>query len=175
VGKRKGVFDLLPALRRLKDAGLRFRMVFVGPGEREGEWEQALQMREWLGVADVAEFTGTLQGDDLYGRFRAGDVFVMPSYTEGLPVVLFEAGVFQMPVVTTPVGAIPDLIAHERNGLLVEPGRTDQIVAAIEWMVRDHDTRERLGRQLKQDVQAFHPDRVCALIARALRETLATP
>ncbi len=173
VGRRKGVFDLLPALRRLKDAGVPFRMVFVGPAEREGEWEQALQMRDWLGVDDVAEFTGPLLGEDLYQRFREGDVFVMPSYTEGLPVAFFEAGAFEMPVITTPVGSIPDLVVNERNGLLVEPGQTDQIVAAVTRMARDHEARRRMAAQLRQDVQAFHPDRVCARIARAVRETLA--
>jgi len=175
VGRRKGVFDLLPALRRVKDAGVDFRMVFVGPAELEGEWEQAQQMRDWLGVADVAELTGALMGEELYARFREGDVFVMPSHTEGLPVVFFEAGAFEMPVVTTPVGAIPDLVVNERNGLLVEPGKTDQIVAAITRMARDHEGRRRMARQLKQDIQAFHPDRVCARIAQAVRDTLAQP
>ncbi len=174
IGKRKGVFDLLPAMRRVKDAGLPFRMAFVGPAELEGEWETALQMRDWLDVAGITEFTGALQADELYARYREGDVLLLPSYTEGLPVVFFEAGAFEMPVVTTPVGAIPDLIQHEKNGLLVEPGRVEQLVEAIRRMATDHEARARMGRQLRRDVEAFHPDRVCARLAAAIRATLET-
>jgi glycosyltransferase involved in cell wall biosynthesis len=172
VGRRKGVFDLLAAMKRLKDMGLPFRLTLVGPAELEGEWEALMAERARLGVEDVTEFTGPLQGETLYDRFRMGDVFVMPSYTEGLPVVFYEAGAFAMPVVTTPVGAIPDLIVDGRNGLLVEPGRVEQIVQAIVRLTRNPEERARMGHQLRQDIAAFHPDHVCARIAEEVRRTM---
>ena len=172
VGRRKGVFDLLAAMKRLKDMGLPFRLTLVGPAELEGEWEALLAARAQLGIEDVTEFTGPLQGEALYDHFKIGELFVMPSYTEGLPVVFYEAGAFEMPVITTPVGAIPDLIVDGRNGLLVEPGRVEQIVQAIVRLTRHPDERVAMGRQLKQDIAAFHPDRVCARIAEEVRRTL---
>jgi glycosyltransferase involved in cell wall biosynthesis len=168
VGRRKGVFDVLAALARCKAAALPFRLTFVGPAELEGEWDAVMRERARLGVEDVACFTGTLQGEELYERFAAADVFVMPSYTEGLPVVFLEAGVFEMPVIATPVGAIPDLVVNEQNGLLVEPGDVAAIAAAITRMTRDAEGRRRMGRRLRQDVEAFHPDRVCARIAEEI-------
>ena len=75
-------------------------------------------------------------------------------------------------MITTPVGAIPDLIVDGRNGLLVEPGRIEAIVQAVVRLVRKPDERVALGRQLKQDIAAFHPDRVCARIAEEVRRTL---
>ena len=172
VGRRKGVFDLLAAMKRTKDMGLPFRLILVGPAELEGEWDSLMAARDQLGLGDVTEFTGPLQGEVLYDQFKIGQVFVMPSYTEGLPVVLYEAGAFGMPVITTPVGAIPDLIVDGRNGLLVEPGRIEQIVQAIVRLTRNGDERTAMGRQLKQDIAAFHPDRVCARIAEEVRRAL---
>lgn len=172
VGRRKGVFDLLAAMKRCRDMELPFRLALVGPAELEGEWEALMAARAALGVEDVTEFTGPLQGESLYDRFKIGEVFIMPSYTEGLPVVFYEAGAFEMPVITTPVGAIPDLIVDGRNGLLVEPGRVEEIVQAIVRVVRNPDERAAMGRQLKQDIAAFHPDRVCARIAAEVQRTL---
>ena len=174
VGRRKGVFDLLAAIKRVKDMDVPFQLTLVGPAELEGEWEDLLERRRQLGVEDVTEFAGPLQGEPLYDCFRRGEVFVMPSYTEGLPVVLYEAGAFEMPVITTGVGAIPDLVVDGRNGLLVEPGQIEQIVQAIVRVVRNPDERARMGRQLKQDIAAFHPDRVCARIAAEVQQALAS-
>jgi len=172
VGKRKGVFDLLAAMKRCQDMGLPFRMTFVGPPELEGEWGAVLELRRQLGLESAAEFTGALQGEPLYDRFRIGEMFVMPSYTEGLPVVFYEAGAFEMPVIATPVGAVPDLIVDGRNGLLVEPGRVESLVQAIVRLVRQPAERLAMGKQLREDIAAFHPDRVCARIASEMHAAL---
>ena len=172
VGKRKGVFDLLAAMKRCQDMGLPFRMTFVGPPELEGEWSAVHDLRRQLGLESATEFTGALQGEPLYDRFRIGEMFVMPSYTEGLPVVFYEAGAFEMPVIATPVGAVPDLIVDGRNGLLVEPGRVESLVQAIVRLVRQPAERLAMGKQLREDIAAFHPDRVCARIANEMRAAL---
>jgi glycosyltransferase involved in cell wall biosynthesis len=173
VGKRKGTFDVLRALPDVHRAGADVHVTFVGPPELTGEWEALLAARAELGLEATTTFAGQLQGDALYARYRDADCFVMPSYTEGLPVVLFEAGVFGLPAITTPVGSIPDLVVDDRNGLLVAPGDRAQLVAALVRMAREPDARVRMGRQLQQDVQAFHPDRVCARVAAAIQATLS--
>ena len=173
LGRRKGCFDVLCALPAVREAGVRLRFTFVGPEELVGEWDAMLALRRKLDLEDMTEFTGELRGEALYERYQSADLYVMPSYTEGLPIVLFEAGAFGMPVITSPVGAIPDLIVDGRNGLLVPPGEQGPLVAAIGRMAGDPDARARMGRQLQQDIQAFHPDRVCARVAAAIQATLA--
>jgi glycosyltransferase involved in cell wall biosynthesis len=172
VGRRKGVFDLLRAVARVRAAGVAFHLTLVGPAELEGEWDALLALRSELGLEAATEFTGALQGEALYARFAAADCFVMPSYTEGLPVVLFESGAFAVPVITTPVGAIPELVRDGENGLLVEPGDVEAIADAIARMARDGAARERMGARLREDILEFHPDRVCERVARALQATL---
>ncbi|MBI5710378.1 MAG: glycosyltransferase family 4 protein [Candidatus Eisenbacteria bacterium] len=174
-GRLKGTLDLLRAIAALRARGTAFRMTFVGPAQRAGDEQAVMALRRELALEDVTEFTGLLLGDALYQRFRRADLFVLPSHAEGLPVVLYEAGVFEMPAITTPVGAIPDLIRHEVNGLLVEPGNVEQLAAAIGRLVTGHDERIRLGARLRQDVLEFHPDRICGRIAENVRATLAAP
>jgi glycosyltransferase involved in cell wall biosynthesis len=172
VGKRKGVFDLLDALKLLKDEGGQIRIVLVGPGEFAGEWEALMEKRRNLGLEEVAEFTDSLQGEDLYKRFADAAFFVLPSYDEGLPVVYFEAGAFGLPAIGTPVGAIPDLLEHERNGLMVNPGDVRGLADALKRMSSSAEDRAKFGRALKAEVARFHPEEVCGQIAAAVETVL---
>ncbi len=173
LGRRKGVLDLLKALRRLADSGVEVTCTFVGPAQLAGETEAAHALRDELGLGERARFTGPLTGEPLYREFDDADVFALPSYNEGIPAVLYEAGAFALPVVTTPVGAITDLVRDGSNGLIVEPGDVDGLTAALAALARDPERRVRLGRQLREDVAAFHPDRVAGLVADAVRAELA--
>jgi glycosyltransferase involved in cell wall biosynthesis len=172
VGERKGVYDLLEALAGIKKEGSAAKIVFTGPGEFEGDWEALMRKRTELDVEDRAEFTGQLQGESIYKLFEAADYFIMPSYDEGMPAVLFEAGAFGLPVVSSPVGAIPDVLKHMENSILVEPGDVHAIRDAILLLESDSSLRSRLGRQLQSDIQRFRPEKVTAMIADAIRRVL---
>jgi glycosyltransferase involved in cell wall biosynthesis len=168
VGRRKGVFDLLAALHLLKAAGRPAKVMIVGPPEYSGEWDELMAKRDELAVNDVAEFAGPLQGEALYERFRKASYFVLPSYREGLPVVLFEAAAFELPVIATPVGVSADLLEHERNCLLVRPGNVEEIASTIERMRDSVTERSQYACQLKKDIERYHPDNVCGLIANII-------
>jgi glycosyltransferase involved in cell wall biosynthesis len=173
VGRRKGVHDLLRAIRRLLDEGLAIELTVVGPAQLERELEAARALAAELSLDGPVRFTGALTGEALYEHFRAHDMFALPSYNEGIPAVLYEAGAFELPVVTTPVGAIADLVRDGENGFLVGPGDVDALTASLRRLATDHDLRARLGAQLRRDVGAFHPDHVSALIVEAVRGLLA--
>ncbi len=172
IGRRKGAHDLLAAAAELKVKGRAIDLHLVGPAQLEGELEAARELADRLSLGGGVHFHGTLEGEALLERYRQSDVFALPSYNEGIPAVLYEAGAFELPVVTTPVGGIPDLIRNERNGLLVEPGRGDQLVAALERLASDSELAGRIARQLRQDVLDYHPDKIGERLARSLRETL---
>jgi glycosyltransferase involved in cell wall biosynthesis len=77
---------------------------------------------------------------------QAFDIFVLPSYAnEGVPQAIMQAMACALPVVTTPVGSIAEIVAHERTGLLVEPKNSDQLGAALERLSSDAALRQRLG------------------------------
>lgn len=172
VGERKGVFELLEALKKLKDKGTSAHIVLVGPPEGEGDWESLMLRRRELAVEDVADFVGAMQGGGLHKLYREADYFVLPSHSEGLPVVFFEAGAFGLPVIGTPVGAVTDLLENDVNALLVQPGNVAELAAAIERLRNSMKDRERLGLALRKDIAKYHPDVVCAKIASAAQDVL---
>lgn len=173
VGRRKGVHDLLNAVKRLRDGGLSIELTVVGPAQRVGELEAAQALAGELGLDGPVRFTGALTGPPLYEHFRTHDFFALPSYVEGIPAVLYEAGAFEMPVVTTPVGAITDLVRDGENGFLVEPGDVDALADRLRRLATDFELRGRLGTQLYRDVDAFHPDHIAGRIVVAVQELLA--
>ncbi len=117
--------------------------------------------------------TGALTGEALYAQFRDHDLFALPSYNEGIPAVLYEAGAFALPVVTTPVGAIESLVRDGENGFLLTPGDVDALTDRLRRLATDHELRARLGERLHTDVESFHPDRAAARIVAAVRDVLA--
>lgn len=172
VGRNKGVLDLLEAVARQRDRAA--RLIVVGPPQFEGDWECVLERHRKLNLVGRVVLTGPLQGEALYERFRMSDYLVLPSYWEGLPVVFLEAGAFGLPVIGTPVGAVPDLLTHGRNALLVPPGDIDALAAAIERLRHDAAERARLGRQLRADIRSYHPDVVSERIVALLEDELAS-
>ena len=82
------------------------------------------------------------------------DVFVLPSYREGLPLALLEAMSIAIPVVATNVGAIPKVIHDSVNGLLIEPGSVDQLVIALKKILEDEPLRKSLGIKGQEEVIA---------------------
>ena len=172
VGPGKGILDVLRAIRELKEQGKEIHIVIVGPPQFEGDWQKVLAARSALELDRQVEMTGPLEGEALYARFEAASYLLLPSYFEGLPIVLFEAGLFGLPVITTPVGSIPDLIKHEKNGLLVSPGDIGAIAKAIERLHDNSLLRERLGSQLRKDVKRYDPEVVCKSVALTISESM---
>src|SRR4029079_8059166 len=84
-----------------------------------------------LGIASRVSFAGGVFGADKVSLFAQAEVFILPSYSEGLPYALLEAMAAGIPVVATPVGAIPDVISHGTHGFLVPPRDGKAIAEAI--------------------------------------------
>jgi colanic acid/amylovoran biosynthesis glycosyltransferase len=139
----KGVLVLLWALAELKRRGLQVDAVLVGDGPYRDELEDAGRR---LGVAEQLTFTGALTGAAIAPRYREADVFCLPSFAEGLPVVLMEAMANELPVVTSRLAGIAELVDDGVNGFLVPPARDDVIVDALEPLAADPELRARFGR-----------------------------
>jgi glycosyltransferase involved in cell wall biosynthesis len=138
----KGHLVLLDALRLLHDRGVPLRLTLVG----DGPLRPALAARVTaLGLSTAVDFAGAIGQDDMPGYYAAADIFVQPSFAEGVPVVLMEAMATGLPVVTSGLAGIPELVRDGVDGLLVPPGRADLLAAAIERLATDGDLRARLG------------------------------
>ena len=90
--------------------------------------------------------------DGIRAHYHAAHVFCLPSFAEGIPVVLMEAMSTGLPVVANHITGIPELVEDEVSGLLVRPGRSDLLVQALERLVGDSDLRARMGRAGREKV-----------------------
>ena len=143
--ERKGVDDLLRALARPELRERRWKACFVGGGPIGAFRERA----DRLDLRGRIEFTGWLPSDAVSERLCAASVLVLPSYDEGLPLVIIEAFARRVPVITTPVGEIPDEIVGERHALLVDPGDVAMLAAAVVRVLDDPGLASRLASEAR--------------------------
>jgi colanic acid/amylovoran biosynthesis glycosyltransferase len=138
--RRKGHAVLLDALARLRSQGVDVTATFVGDGP---ERESLERLAADLGL-DV-RFAGAVGQGELGAYYADAQVFCLPTFAEGLPVVLMEAMGSALPVVSTSVMGVPELVEDGESGLLVSPGREDQLADAIARLASAPDLRERMG------------------------------
>jgi colanic acid/amylovoran biosynthesis glycosyltransferase len=122
----------------------------IGAGPEKAALERQVAR---LGLAGVAQILGPRGQDELLEHYEWADVFCLPSFAEGVPVVLMEAMATGLPVVTTHIAGIPELVDDGVNGLLVAPGRSDLIADALGSLAHDGERRERLGEAGRAKVQ----------------------
>jgi len=164
----KGFALLLDALHALVGRGHDVALTVVGDGpSRKHLHAQAAR----LGLGDRVEWVGALGQDEIRAAYARADVFCLPSFAEGVPVVLMEAMAMAVPVVATRIAGIPELIEDGASGLLVTPARSDELADAIGRLVDDPALRARLGAAGRRAVvEGYDIGRWTAV----LREILAT-
>ena len=155
----KGAPVLLDAATRLAERGVGFELRFVGGGDLDEQLRRDIAAR---GLADLVTLVGPVGQDDILAHYHWADVFCLPSFQEGLPVVLMEAMATGIPVVTTPINGIPELVKDGRNGYLVPPGRADLLADTLADLAAGPGLRDRLGVVAREDVVAGFALDVCA-------------
>ena len=138
----KGQILLVEACALLRDAGLDFSLTMVGDGPDRARIEQAIAR---LRLSAQIRLTGSLNQEEVRAHFARADIFVLPSLAEGIPVVLMEAMSSGVPCVSTPVNGIPELIQHDRTGLLATPGDVDSLAAQLKRLMLEPDLRRALA------------------------------
>jgi len=126
--EQKGQLLLIEAARRLRNRGEAFELVLAGDGDMRGELER--QIRAYA-LADAVRITGWLSGDQVRDEISAARALVLPSFAEGLPVVIMEAMALRRPVISTYVAGIPELVQAGAHGWLVPAGDVAAIVDAL--------------------------------------------
>nr|WP_294551901.1 glycosyltransferase family 4 protein [uncultured Rhodopila sp.] len=149
LGPRKGTYDLLKALSSPSLQALNWEAVIAGNGAVDDFRAEAAA----LGLADRVTFPGWIGPEAAQSLLATAKIFVLPSYNEGLPVALLEAMATGLPVVTTPVGAIPDLGIDGEAGFLVTPGSIDELADRLVTLVGDEDLRLRFGHNGRQRIE----------------------
>jgi glycosyltransferase involved in cell wall biosynthesis len=146
VGKDKGSFDLVNAAKTVlgKARGVVFDL--AGQEQAIGDIEQLRAEVVHAGLEHFIQIRSAVSGAGKIELFRTADLFVYPSYHEGMPMAVIEAMASGLPIIATHVGGLPDLVCPGLNGFLVAPGRPDQLASAIFRIVVDPQLRHSMQR-----------------------------
>jgi glycosyltransferase involved in cell wall biosynthesis len=147
--ERKGVGDLIRAFARLERG--RFELEIVGGGPDEALLRR---LAASLGVEREVRFMGSLARTAVAERYRAADIFTLPSTAEAFGNVFAEALASGLPIVGSAVGGIPDLVEHGVNGLLVAPRDPAALAGAISYLADDADLRREMSRRNRAKAEA---------------------
>ena len=137
----KGIGGLLEALANL-DARTRPHLVIVGDGPMRAELDQMVIR---LGLTDQVTFLGRLAESETLEEIANSDALVLPSFMEGLPIVLMEAMALGKPVIASRVAGIPELVSDGENGLLFTPSNWQELTDKIALLSVDEELQGRLG------------------------------
>ena len=144
LSEQKGQLLLVEAAARLRDRGLDFELVIVGDGEMRDEIERFIDRS---GLREHVRITGFLDNQGVRRELLAARALVLPSFAEGLPVVIMEAMALGRPVISTYIAGIPELVEPGANGWLVPAGAVEPLVEAMaEVLTADPAELERMGR-----------------------------
>jgi glycogen(starch) synthase len=146
----KGFDLMLTALASIADRFPQARLVIAGDGPERSELER--QIAE-LGLQAVVDMVGWVHPDEVPALMNTATLVVLPSRSEGLPQVAMEAGLMARPVAATRVGGLPEVIAHQQTGLLVEPENSAALAEAIMFLLGRPDESIRMGQAARLRVQ----------------------
>jgi glycosyltransferase involved in cell wall biosynthesis len=149
LGKRKGVYDLIESSKEIND---NFKLDLIGSEDRKGDLDniQGLIGQHNLSSCINVILSEKLSLADKTKYFSENEVFLFPTHNENFPLVIIEAACAGIPIITTPVGAIPEFFTHMENIYFIEPGNIKEIQNAIEFMLTNKEERERLGKAARK-------------------------
>ncbi len=147
---KKGQEVLLQAFSTLHRNFDNLKLVIIGRSTDYGIHLEAEAKR--LGISKHVSFIRDISWEQVSGFLKCATIFVLPSYKEPFGIVLLEAGAFSLPIVASRVGGIPEFIDDGQNGLLVPAGDVTALADAIQALLRDPETAQRLGAALNNTV-----------------------
>jgi len=166
----KGQHLLLEAMARLRERGEQVQLVLVGDGPDRVSLQALAQQ---LQLEEIVTFCGALNQDEVKAAYQRCDAFVLPSFAEGIPVVLMEAMAFGLPCVSTRIAGIPELITDGENGFLTSPSDIEDLVARLHLLIDDPGLRARLGASGRARVcDAYNLDTNITLLDTVFRRRL---
>jgi len=144
----KNLFIGIDAVAKARAIGVPIIYSIIGDGELRKSLGEYINRKKYNEFISLLGFIP--EGSRFYKNY---DIFFLPSKKEGLPYVLLEAGLAELPVITSNVGGIPEIVEHEKSGLLYSPYDVDGFAKALQKLATSTSERFRLGKKLKEKVE----------------------
>jgi glycosyltransferase involved in cell wall biosynthesis len=148
----KGSPEIIGALKLLKDENIKISWIFVG----RGDIQQFKKLADQNGLAENVYFTGEVSELEKWQFLHHASFFCLPSYAEGQPISIIEAMACGLPVISTKIGSIPEMISEGYNGKLINPGDTKALKDAILFLVKNPELGEVMGKASRELCQERH-------------------
>ena len=157
IGERKGIFDLIELIKNNKEhfAG-KMQLTIGGNGETK-KLETLIQEG---GLSEIVDFKGWISGDQKRRLLQESDVYILPSYNEGLPISILEAMSFAMPIISTSVGGISEILSTNKNGYLIKPGDSAALLDSINAFIENPELIQQMGQQSRGMVTPYYSNSV---------------
>lgn len=142
INARKGYADMIRAFAKIAKQHAEWKIVFAG----NGEIEQGMALAKELGIEKQCIFLGWVNGDKKDKAFKEASIFCLPSYAEGFPMAVLDAWAYGLPVITTPVGGIPDVAKNAENMFVFTPGDVDALAGCMQQLITDEELYDKIQK-----------------------------
>lgn len=146
INARKGYADMIKAFSKIALKYSDWKIVFAG----NGEIDQGKTLAKSLGIESQTAFLGWLSGEAKDKAFKESRIFCLPSYAEGFPMAVLDAWSYGLPVITTPVGGIPDVAVDNINMMVFNPGDIDALADKMDLMISDVSMRQNIADESRK-------------------------
>lgn len=155
--KRKGVYDVLRAIPVVAEKH-RSNILFAFVGECDVEKLRTICKEE--NVSNYVEILGYLETEEKRKIISLSDIYILPSYSEGLPIAMLEAMAAGLPIISTPVGSIPEVIEEGVNGYLIKPGDYHELAEKILVLAEDKQLRQMMGKKNVEKIRREYDEKI---------------
>ena len=143
ITQKKGYLDLIQAFSLIAHKYPEWELIFAG----NGEIENAKGLAKDLNIENQVIFKGWVNREEIQPLFEKASIFCLPSYTEGFPMAVLDAWSYGLPVITTPVGGLTDVLIPDKNALVFEPGDINRLAKLLEELINNESLRKQISEE----------------------------
>jgi|WetSurMetagenome_2_1015567.scaffolds.fasta_scaffold08990_3 glycosyltransferase involved in cell wall biosynthesis len=174
LGRSKGTYIILEAARQLLAKRVPIIIDLVGEVMGDGDEEEIKSCIDQKGLTGMVFRHPPVTGTEKIEVLGSTDIFVYPSFSEGMPIAVIEAMACGLPIIATKVGGIPDLVSDGINGVLIEAGSIDQLTEAIENVCRNPELRLQMQKNsFQMAFEKFDIEKIVPQLVNIYTSTLS--
>lgn len=145
----KGVIHLLESLRKINDNNI--VLVIVGDG---GEMNNLKKYAQEHNLENIVDFIGSVDFGKAISILKSSDVFVNPSYSEGLPTSVLEAGACKCPIIATDVGGTSEIITHKKSGIIIPPKNNQALIESLNMLLNSPQKCKFFSENARKEIES---------------------
>jgi len=157
VGKNKGIFDIIETVYKNRDYFIGKIEIFIGG---DGEIDRLKQEIKKYRIEEIVKYIGWVSGTKKDRLLANADVYLLPSYNEGLPISILEAMSYKKPIISTDVGGISTIVKNGFNGFLIEAGDKEALFTKMKYFIENREKIDEYGLNSFQLSKDFLPEKV---------------